>query len=109
VCRAWLSKWISVGDEKWSCCLCEQVDRLVSAQVAGPPAVFCHCSPWSDADAADRLQGPLLLLHTHPFNGRLSMTTRVSRYQKGKTSLDFAEARDSEWQWHQLGCVQVCT
>ena len=28
---------------------------------------------------------------------------RVSRYQKGKTKLDFAEARDSEWQWHQLG------
>jgi len=27
----------------------------------------------------------------------------VSRYQKGKTSLDFTEARDSEWQWHQLG------
>ena len=41
--------------------------------------------------------------HTHPFNGPLSGTTRVSRYQKGKTSLDFfAEARDSEWQWHQL-------
>jgi len=33
----------------------------------------------------------------------------VSRYQKGKTSLDFTEARDSEQQWHQLGCVQVCT
>jgi len=28
---------------------------------------------------------------------------RVSQYQKGKTSLDFTEARDSEWQWHQLG------
>jgi len=27
----------------------------------------------------------------------------VSRYQKGKISLDFTEARDSEWQWHQLG------
>jgi len=27
----------------------------------------------------------------------------VARYQKGKTSLDFTEARDSEWQWHQLG------
>jgi len=26
----------------------------------------------------------------------------VSRYQKGKTNLDFTEARDSEWQWHQL-------
>jgi len=33
----------------------------------------------------------------------------VSQYQKGKTNLDFAEARDSEWQWHQLGRMQVCT
>ena len=44
--------------------------------------------------------------HTHPFNGPLSGTTR---YQKGKTNLDFNEARDSQWQWHQLGHVQVCT
>jgi len=29
--------------------------------------------------------------------------------QKGKTNLDFTEARDSEWQWHQLGRMQVCT
>ena len=34
--------------------------------------------------------------HTHPINGPFSGTTRVSRYQKGKTSLDFTEARDSE-------------
>ena len=47
--------------------------------------------------------------HTHPFNGPLSRTTQVSRYQKGKTNLDFTEARDSEWQWHQLGHMQVCT
>jgi len=33
----------------------------------------------------------------------------VSWYQKGKTNLDFTEARDSEWQWHQLGHTQVCT
>ena len=39
----------------------------------------------------------------------MSGTTQVSRYQKGKTNLDFTEARDSEWQWHQLGHVQVCT
>jgi len=32
----------------------------------------------------------------------------VSRYQKGKTNLDFTEARDSEWQCHQLGHMQVC-
>jgi len=32
----------------------------------------------------------------------------VSPYQKGKTNLDFTEARDSEWQWHRLGHMQVC-
>ena len=32
-----------------------------------------------------------------------------TRYQKGKTNLDFTEARDSEWQWHQLEHMQVCT
>ena len=47
--------------------------------------------------------------HTHPFNGPLSGTTRVSRYHRGKTKVDFTEARDSEWQWHQLGHMQVCT
>jgi len=31
------------------------------------------------------------------------------RYQKGKTNLDFTEARESEWQSHQLGRMQVCT
>ena len=30
----------------------------------------------------------LLHTHTHPFNGPFSGTTRVSRYQKGKTNLD---------------------
>jgi len=29
--------------------------------------------------------------------------------QKGRTNLDFTGARDSEWQWHQLGRMQVCT
>ena len=49
------------------------------------------------------------ITHTHPFNGPFSGTTRVSRYQKGKTNLDFTEARDSEWQWHQHCHMQVCT
>jgi len=47
--------------------------------------------------------------HTNPLNGPFSGTTQVSRYQKGKTNLDFTEARDSGWQWHQLGHMQVCT
>ena len=33
------------------------------------------------------------LTHTHPFNGPLSRTTWVSRYQRGKTNLDFTEAK----------------
>ena len=59
--------------------------------------LFCLCSLYRR------------LSHTHPFNGPLSGTTRVSRYQKGKTNLDFTEARDSEWQRHQLGHMQICT
>jgi len=40
----------------------------------------------------------------------------MSQYQKGTitsasafSALDFTEARDSEWQWHQLEHMQVCT
>jgi len=51
----------------------------------------------------------LALCLLHPFNGPFSGTTQVGLYQKGKTNLDFTEARDSEWQWHQLGHMQVCT
>ena len=46
--------------------------------------------------------------HHHTFNGPLSRTTRVSQYQKSRTNLDFTRARDTEWQWHQLGHMQVC-
>ena len=54
----------------------------------------------------------LVQIHTHThttFNGPFSGSTQVSRYQKGKTNLDFTGARDSEWQWHPLGNMQVCT
>jgi len=42
----------------------------------------------------------------HTFNGLCSRTSRVSRYQKGKTSLDLNEARDDGVfgrQWHKAG------
>ena len=49
--------------------------------------------------------------HTHT---RAHLTALFRDYPgellpKGKTNLDFTEARDSEWQWHQLGHMQVCT
>ena len=46
---------------------------------------------------------------THPFNGPLSKTAWVSQYQKDTANLDFTEAKDSEWQWHLLDHMQVCT
>jgi len=46
---------------------------------------------------------PLLLLLLHPFNGLFSRTAWVSRYQKGKTSLDLNEARDDG----VLGCSGI--
>ena len=50
----------------------------------------------------------LIIHHTHThINGPFSGTTRVSRYQKGKTNLDFTEARDIEWQWNLLVHMQV--
>ena len=45
----------------------------------------------------------LLLLLVHPFNGLFSTTTWVSRYHKGKTSLDLNEARDDG----VLGCSGI--
>ena len=33
----------------------------------------------------------------------------MSWCQKRKTNLDFTEARDSEWLWHQVGHMQACT
>ena len=33
------------------------------------------------------------VIHTQPFNGPLSGTTRVSWYQKGKTNLDLTESK----------------
>jgi len=47
--------------------------------------------------------------HTHTSLTTLCPGLPGCRYQNGKTNLDFTEATDSEWQWHQLGHMQVCT
>jgi len=36
-------------------------------------------------------------------------STADAQHRAVKTSLDFTEVRDIEWQWHQLGRMQVCT
>jgi len=71
------------------------------------------CIYWSvlntSASSAIKALNNNYTTYTHPFNDPLSGTTQVSRYEKGKTNLDFTEARDGEWQWHQLGHMEVCT
>jgi len=71
-------------------------DSLPAAQ----PTVSKHCRQVINTD---KMVGLFTHTHTHPFNGPFSRTTRVGRYQKGETNLDFTEARHSEWQWHQMG------
>jgi len=50
--------------------------------------------------------------HTHPFYSSLDF---VQDYpgetipKKSKSKLDFTKAKNSEWQWHQLGRMQICT
>jgi len=46
----------------------------------------------------------LKLQHTHTFKSPFPGLPR-----RAGTSMDFSEARDSEWQWHQQGHMQVCT
>jgi len=62
---------------------------------------------------ATRLQviktaGSFNIQHTHThLTALFSGTTQVSRYQKGKPIWILVK-QDSEWQWYQLGCMQVC-
>ena len=100
---------------------CTHVDWVVYCRETPFPArLHCHHSEqynitlfWQQLHHASKKRHPISSsithTHTHPFNGPLSGTTQVSRYQKDKTNLDFTEARDIEWQWHQLGHMQFCT
>ena len=80
------------------------------------PTSSCdHCFATSSSSGASAmcLHAPDTHTHTHTHT-RLTalcpgLPLQVSRYQKGKTNLEFTEARDSEWQWHQLGHMQDCT
>jgi len=51
---------------------------------------------WADTDQNERELSLIGMsrLYTHSLNGPFSGTTHVSQYQKGKTNLDFTEARD---------------
>jgi len=69
---------------------------LCAADIDGPLHTACT-APTEERPASAAHHAVTVVLHTqtHAFNGPFSGTTRVSRYKKGKTNLDFTEARDS--------------
>ena len=93
------------------CCMLQTLER--AAAEVRDFARDLHVVHGHGSETRRRTLNPLrhtyILTYIHPLNGLLSGTTRVSRYQNGKINLDFTGARDSEWQWHQLGRMQVCT
>jgi len=61
--------------------------------------VKINCVNCNDSIMESQIFLVVFMQQQHPFSGPVSGTTWVNRYQKGKTSLDFTEARDSERQW----------
>jgi len=109
----WLVLWGSTVESTWSVRRSKVLSGSRSVTMLLAPRLYClsmqlHMRP-SSITRSMCVSHRHRHTHTHPFNDPLSGTTQVSRYQKGKTNLDFTEARDSEWQWHQLGYMQVCT
>ena len=80
----------------------DQLTRLEEHVTASVPSYTGRVRRWPRRHGAHLQQTSLHCRHTY-------ILSLISRYQKGKPNLDFAEARDSEWQWHQLGRMQVCT
>ena len=58
-----------------------------SRQPTTPTNTAVHCHPQTQQQ------------QQHTFNGLFSGTIQVSKYQKGKTNLDFTKARDSGISW----------
>ena len=77
-------------------------DILLRIRVKGYTYVMCVISSLHIAAVIMHTFWCTHAKHTYAFNSSFSGTTWV-------TNLDFTEARDSEWQWHQVGHMQVCT
>ena len=100
------SSWCTCGRRRMLCCLST---RFMSWKKRWTWLIRWGTSSRTSSDSRWVLQtlhtfvAPVLMILPQllqPFNGPLSRTTRVSRYQKGKTNLDFTEATDNKWQWH---------
>jgi len=78
---------------------CKSGQNLKSGQNYDWSQILARCAKNGQISAGAEIQySPLLLLLLllllQPFNGLFSRTTSVSRHQKGRTILDFNDARD---------------
>jgi len=88
---------VSGSGISWAICKSASRSRQISMPVPHHSSFFTGRMPFLPANQQRQsTEGTHTPVYTHPFNGPLSGTTRVGRYQKGKTKLDFTEARDSE-------------
>ena len=91
-------------DEILLCCMYGLRNRFTNKAVVVFELYQSRCqSLCASCDAA------VTHTHTHPFNGLFSVTTRISRYQKGKINLDFTGARETEWHLHPQVCTSLQT
>ena len=93
---------------------------LSSESFKGHPAALfvlrqkeCHFTRGHIRVECMALDDVFLFCHTHTHTRLTALCPGLPGWAEpipeGKTNLDLNEARDSEWQWHQLGHVQVCT
>jgi len=96
----------------WSLVTWEQNNKWYAMAITNALHTRVTRSQWITAFNTDELHTHT---HTHTTHTHTHLTAlcpglpRWAGTRKVKTNLDFKEARDSEWQSHQLGHMQVCT
>jgi len=98
--------WESYRGQRTHQSSCRAVDRSHSQHHSLPSNTNTTCS-LSDCCLTDNCATCCsTVVYILLISGLFSRTTWASRYKKGKTILDFNEARDDGWQWHQLNHMQ---
>ena len=75
------------------------------------PCGQVHQAAWSPSTASRNVSAlcPSSPHATCQRNHACELRFYIQLNSMSKTTLDFTGARDSEWQWHQLGHMQICT
>jgi len=92
--------------------LLRSMTRSLLSDIRDIGSILSELSRSSSTSKLHNLQHQWIKIHTHIHTHLTALCPGPPRWagtRKVKTNLDFTEARDSDWQWHQLGHMQVCT